>query len=411
MTRELDVYLYDDPVGLLVGGDDGEMTFQYAERWLETPGAAPLSQSLPLRPERFRRNECRGFFGGLLPEQDRREAVARNLGIGPPDDHAMLERIGGECPGAVMFLPRGQAIPDRHTAYRKLCNRELATILRELLRRPLLAGEPGVRLTLAGSQDKLPVRVEGEAIWLPLNGAPSTHILKPNVDRPEGAVFNEVFCMELAAASGLPAAAVELRKVGGLDFLLVERYDRHRRAMLDGSTAVERLHQEDFCQALGIAPEQKYQRKGGPSLPECFALVRSVSSAPVIDLARLLDAVIFNYLVGNHDAHGKSHALLYRGSGGDQRETHVAPLHGVVSGHSWLSSEMAMRIGEQCSSDTVTLSNFEQLAAEARLGKPLVRARLHEVAERAMAAMTKVPIRHPVAERVASAIRRRCKGA
>jgi serine/threonine-protein kinase HipA len=406
MARALDVYLHNDLVGQLVQDNDGDLAFQYAETWLATPGATPLSQSLPLRKERFRRKECRGFFGGILPEQSKRETVARNLGISARNDYAMLERIGGECAGAVTFLPEGETMPERDYRYRELSDQELAAILKELPRRPLMAGEAGIRLSLAGAQDKLAVRIEGGAICLPLGGAPSTHILKPKVDRFEGVVFNEAYCMQLAAAAGLPAAAVETRNVDDLDFLLVERYDRRHNA-----GAVERLHQEDFCQALGIVSEQKYQREGGPSLKQCFALLRGVSSAPVIDLARLLDAVIFHYLTGNNDAHGKNFSLLYRGGGPEEVETRLSPLYDAVSTvyYPELSPEMAMRIGGEYSPEKVTSRDFEQLAGDAQLGKPLVRARVREVIERVMTAVAKVPIGGPVAEKVADLIRKRCE--
>src|SRR5579871_809548 len=173
MARTLDVYLHTDLVGHLTQDDDGDMSFQYAQGWLDQPGAVPLSQSLPLRPERFRRKECRGFFAGILPEEAKREMIARNLGISARNDYAMLERIGGECAGAVTFLPEGAPLPGRHYDYRPLSDDELAGILKELPRRPLLAGEEGVRLSLAGAQDKLAVRIEGGTIGLPLGGAPS----------------------------------------------------------------------------------------------------------------------------------------------------------------------------------------------------------------------------------------------
>ncbi|HEU5020637.1 MAG TPA: HipA domain-containing protein, partial [Bryobacteraceae bacterium] len=212
----------------------------------------------------------------------------------------------------------------------------------------------------------------------------------------------------LAAAAGLPAAAVETRCVNGLDFLLVERYDRRHPT----PAAVERLHQEDFCQALGIVPEQKYQKEGGPSLKRCFALLRDVSSAPVIDLARLLDAVIFNYLAGNNDAHGKNFSFVYYGAGED-RQTRLAPLYDIVSTiyYPELSPDMAMRIGDQYSSENVTPKDFEQLAADARLAKPLVRARLLEMTERVLAAIPKVPAPNTVSGQVANLIRRRCETA
>src|SRR5215472_690875 len=245
MARTLDVYLHTDLVGHLTQDDDGDMSFRYAESWLKRAGAVPLSHSLPLRAERFPRKECRGFFAGILPEESKREMIARNLGISARNDYAMLERIGGECAGAVTFLPQGEPMPDRRYGYRELSDEEIAAILKELPRRPLLAGEEGVRLSLAGAQDKLAVRIEGKTIGVPLGGAPSTHILKPNVERFEDVVFNEAFCMQLASAAGLAAAAVTIRDVAGISYLLVERYDRHHRIAADGPPIVERLHQED----------------------------------------------------------------------------------------------------------------------------------------------------------------------
>jgi serine/threonine-protein kinase HipA len=382
MAKTLDVYLHRELIGHLIQNDGGQMVFDYAESWLEKPGATPLSHSLPLRRKRFTRKECRGYFAGVLPEESKRAIIARNLGISERNDYAMLERIGGECAGAVTFVPAGEPMPARDDHYRALSSTELAGILRELPRRPLLAGETGIRLSLAGAQDKIAVRVEGESVSLPLGGAPSTHILKPAVERFAGVVFNEAYCMRLAATVGLSVAKTEVGRVEDVEYLLVERYDRTHRRTTEGAT-LERLHQEDFCQALGIVSENKYQKEGGPSLKQCFALLREVSSAPVLDLARLLDAVIFNFLVGNNDAHGKNFSLLYRGAGTTIVETRLAPLYDLVSTRYYpeLTRELAMKIGGEYSSDKVSKTNFEQLAEDAGLAKPLVRRRVPELAE------------------------------
>jgi serine/threonine-protein kinase HipA len=306
MARTLDVYLFRDLVGHLTQDDGGQMAFDYAGSWIARAGAYPISRSLPLRKERFSRKQCRGLFAGILPEEGKREIIARNLGISARNDYAMLERIGGECAGAVTFALAGEPLPERNDSYRTLTDAELVATLKELPRRPLLAGEAGVRLSLAGAQDKIAVRVDEDTVSLPLGGAaPSTHILKPAIERFEGVVFNEALAMKLAGAVGLSAAIVETRTVEDMTFLVVERYDRIRRETANQELIVERIHQEDFCQALAIVPETKYQKEGGPSLKDCFNLLRETSSAPVIDLARLLDAVIFNYLVGNNDVHGK----------------------------------------------------------------------------------------------------------
>jgi serine/threonine-protein kinase HipA len=406
MAKILDVYFRRELAGHLIQNDGGQMVFDYAETWLQRPGATPLSHSLPLRQKRFTRKECRGYFAGVLPEENNRAIIARNLGISERNDYAMLERIGGECAGAVTFLPAGETLPARDDHYRALSSPELAGILRELPRRPLLAGETGIRLSLAGAQDKIAVRVDGDTVSLPLDGAPSTHILKPAVERFAGVVFNEAYCMRLAAAVGLPVAKTEIRRVEDVEYLLIERYDRTHRQSPEGESVLERLHQEDFCQALGIVSENKYQKEGGPSLKQCFALLREVSSAPVLDLARLLDAVIFNYLVGNNDAHGKNFSLVYRGVGTASMETRLAPLYDVVSTRYYpeLTRELAMKIGGEYSSDRVSMTNFEQLAEDAGLAKPLVRRRVPELSEAVLLNLGKTGVEHPIAKALAEQI-------
>ncbi len=234
MAKTLNVYLHGGLVGHLVQDAGGRMVFDYAESWLNKPGAAtPLSQSLPLQTKRFNRNECRGYFAGILPEESKREIIARNLGISARNDYAMLERIGGECAGAVTFIPAGQLLPEHNYTYRKLSAGELAAILSELPKRPLLAGEAGIQLSLRSeTQDKVALCMEHGEVYLPLGGAPSTHILKPAVERFEGLVFNEALCMKLAAEAGLPAASVETMNVNGMDYLLVERHDRIHKEVL-----------------------------------------------------------------------------------------------------------------------------------------------------------------------------------
>lgn len=392
------------------------MAFDYRESWLERPSATPLSRSLPLRRERFTLNECRGFFAGILPEESKREIIARNLGISSQNDFAMLERIGGECAGAVTFVSAGEPLPEKNGCYRALSDKELMTILKTLPQRPLLAGEEGVRLSLAGAQDKIGVGVTDGKITLPLGGALSTHILKPDSLRFAGLIINEALCLTLADAVGIPAAKASVHQVDGLDYLLIERYDRKKgipsRGRFGVHAPVRRLHQEDFCQALGIAPEMKYQSEGGPSLEQCFALLRETSSAPVIDLQRLLDAVIFNMLIGNHDAHGKNFSLLYD-EGGTVLEgysTRLAPLYDTLSTvfYPELSGRMAMKIGGEYESNKIFPRHFEKLAESVGLAKSLVKKRVPELTEAVIVSLTKIDMTHPVASKVAALIMSRC---
>jgi len=408
MTRILDVYLHRHLVGKLIQDEHGQMVFDYVESWRGDTKAISLSQSLPLTRRHFNRNDCRGFFAGILPDESQREIIARNLGISARNDFAMLEQIGGECAGAVTFIPEGASLPEREDTYRAISRPQLAEILRTLPRRPLLAGEEGIRLSLAGAQDKIVVHVSGGQISIPLNGAPSTHILKPAIERFAGLVFNEALCMRLARAVGLQAVNAEIGNVEGIDYLLVERYDR---AVSADSKSLKREHQEDFCQALGIVPEHKYQSEGGPSLKQCFELVRATSATPVIDLQALLDAVIFNWLIGNHDAHGKNFSLLYRGEIASGLQTRLAPLYDLVSTvyYPELSSKMAMKLGGEYSSERISPKHFERLAEEAGLAKPMTKRRVVELAETILSTLPTVTTDHPVTASVAKLLQSRCQ--
>ncbi|MEO0996420.1 MAG: type II toxin-antitoxin system HipA family toxin [Pseudomonadota bacterium] len=403
MARALDVYHNQELAGRLIQDDGGQMRFQYDAAWLGRPTPRALSRSLPLREEPFTQRECRGFFGGLLPEEDNRRVIARILGISDRNDFAMLEQIGGECAGAISFLPQDTAVPGDDDRYRELADDELASILRELPRRPLMAGADGIRLSLAGAQDKIAVRLADGRISIPRGFAPSTHVLKPAIDTYEGVVFNEAFCMTLALACGLNPAPAEIGQADGIDYLLAERYDRIR----DEAGTVQRLHQEDLCQALGIPPDKKYQAEGGPSLADCFALLRDASSAPAPDLIALLDAVLFNLLTGNHDAHAKNFSLLYMPDG----SIRLAPLYDLVSTvfYPELTDRMAMRIGKQAKSALVRRRDIDRFAAAAGLGVAQTRARIPALAERLLEAIPGIDKPHPISEAIASLIAGRCE--
>ena len=343
MARTLDVYLEQQLVGHLVQDDGGQMLFRYAPVWLESSESFPISRSLPLREEEFTEKQCKGFFGGILPEQGNRTIIARILQISDRNDFAMLERIGGECAGALTFVPSGETPPRNDSDYRELSDAELTGTLEMLPRRPLLAGEKGVRLSLAGEKDKIAVRLDAQGrIYLPLNYAPSTHILKPAIATWEGLVSNETYCMALAQAVGLKTAPTSAHKIGEIEYLLSQRYDR----AIDEHGTIHRLHQEDFCQALGVPAEIKYQAEGGPGLKDCFVLLRLASSNAVVDLRELLNAIIFNLLIGNNDAHAKNYSLLYERDG----KARLAPLYDLVCTvyYREIENKLAMRVGGEC---------------------------------------------------------------
>jgi serine/threonine-protein kinase HipA len=368
MARELEVWLFSNCIGTL-SLVEGRLSFSYATDWLLRPDAVAVSTSLPLQAEPYEDRSARPFFAGLLPEGELRRLIARQFQVSGRNDFALLDCIGGECAGAVSLLAPGQAWQSMPNDIQWLSELELTAILDELPHRPLLAGKDGLRLSLAGAQDKLPVVFDGARIGLPRNNTPSSHILKPAIPSVEDSVINEGFCMALAAVMQLGPAACKVQTVLDRTFLLVERYDRHT----DATGRRLRLHQEDFCQALGVAPESKYQNEGGPNLVQCFDLVRKATRPSAPHVLRLLDVVIFNALIGNHDAHAKNFSLLFSG-----KSATLAPLYDLLSTAVYpsLTPKMAMKIGSKYEFDDVQPRHWEQFADSAGLSKAQTKQRV-----------------------------------
>jgi serine/threonine-protein kinase HipA len=353
---ELVVWMANRPVGRLIRKSNGNMQFRYDADY----GGPPVSWSLPVQPVAHGHRAARAVFGGLLPEGDVRAVLARNLGISEGNDYGLLDEIGGDVAGAISLLPEGVE-PAAVPASEILDDAQLASLLHELPQRPLAAnaGE-GTRLSLAGAQPKVPVIIDDSGrMALPTNSAAATtHILKPEPARFPGLVDNEAFCMALAGACELQVArTTKSTTKSGLPFLIVERYDRDLT-----TEPIRRLHQEDFCQALGLPADKKYQQEGGPTIAQAADLVRRCTPVPALELPRLIRAVGFNWIVGNCDAHGKNYSLLY-----DRGAPTLAPLYDIVSTAMYpeLTDRLAMSIDGARALSEVDERSWARLASDA----------------------------------------------
>lgn len=356
MADALNVFWHERLVGRLWRDESLSLLFQYDPTWLTAAEASPLSVRLPLQEEPFDPDRVRPFFSNLLPEAGVRSRIARSLGVSEGNDFKLLEELGGDCAGALSLIPEG-ASPGRQGGYRPLSQEELDSMIEEMPQRPLLISQEGVRLSLAGAQEKLPVYMKGDQVFLPQGSLASSHILKPAIPQFPDTVENEAFCMQLAARCGLPVPSVSIRP-GRHRALLIERYDRSPSA--DGP--LRRLHQEDMCQALGVDHARKYETEGGPGLKDCFAVLDRHSSQPILDKRELLGVVVFNFLIGNCDAHAKNFSLLY--SGGALK---LAPFYDLLSTRAYpqLSPKLAMKIGGQIRPEWVGKEHWQRLADDA----------------------------------------------
>lgn len=384
--RTLSVWWDRVVVGTLQVNQHGQMRFTYAADWLADTSRPAISFSLPKQEQPFTQRQCRPFFAGLLPEEAQRDVIAGALGISRGNDFAFLEALGGDVAGALSLWPAGEVppVPEPTGTPRSLSDDELVEVLDTLPRRPLLAGREGLRLSLAGAQTKLPVVLVDDRVALPASGQPTTHILKPAIARYPRTTENEALVMTLAAAVGLPVAPVTARSVEGRSYLLVTRYDRR----FDAKGQTHRLHQEDFCQALGIVPERKYAAEGGPTFKTGFDLLRRATAVPAVAVLAFLDAAIFNLIVGNADAHGKNFSLLYQSAG-----VSLSPFYDLLSTVAYpdLSPNLAMKIARRATLEEIGQVTWTAFAEDIGVPASFVRRRVRELSDAVRNQVTSLP--------------------
>lgn len=354
-NETLEVYQGDKHVGRL--HDARPLRFEYDPAWREHPDAVALSPSLPLARLVHVGDDVVAFFENLLPEGDLRHHL--ELRHQTTTVFGLLKAIGGDTASGFTLLPPGDSpAPPR---YRPISWKALAEHLQHRERGPLLSeqGEEA-RISLAGAQDKLLLMVMKDgSLAIPEGSAPSSHILKPDIQGLRGVwatAINETFCMRLAAELGLEVAEAGYQPETRA--CLVRRYDR----VSDGRGNLRRLHQLDFCQLAGTPSSIKYESDGGPGLAQCRDLLQEVG-APARDLQRLIAWFFFNLLIDNNDSHAKNLATLYTDEG-----PRLAPFYDLMSTtlYSGLSRRFALCMGGEDRPGSIERSHLDALARAMR---------------------------------------------
>jgi serine/threonine-protein kinase HipA len=390
---KLQVFQYDRNVGILEGTANQGITFTYDNVYVGDSSARPLSHSLPLSKDPFPAQKCLPFFTGLLPDGEMKRSISAFLHVSESSSLKLLEALGGECAGTVSLYSdeeRANGISGsdekKKAVYRKIEIADLSKMIGEMDMRPLLIASSGLRLSLAGAQQKIPLaRFDG--IWhLPLGGAPSTHILKPSRHPFPDLAVNEYACMQAAVKCGLPVPKTELLHLNDTPILVIARYDRD----FDGAYPhrIRRLHQEDSCQALAIMPDRKYEADGGPGFAEIVNLINELSRAPILDVRNLLSLAIFNFLIGNCDAHGKNISFLYPVSGGAS----LAPFYDLVSTTAYgnLTTKLSMKLGGEYRIENISRTHFLKLAETTGVGSHFMNSLIGSISEKLFAAFSEI---------------------
>jgi len=316
----LAVELYDTRVGVL-DGDARTFDFTPSAEGIQAFGTASsvLSVTIPLvdRPRRDQAGRRRNWFSELLPEGSQYDYMLQQGGLRAGDTPGFLARYGRDVAGALQVWDLDDPTEPRTPGLRPVSRADIRRLLEDPIGAPLANDPEAGKSSLGGVQPKV-VLVKNDDGWAQaLGGHPTTHILKPRLDGDKQTViYDEEYGSRIARRLGLLDYATAVDDFDGLAALVVERYDR-----VDG----QRVHQEDFSQALGASGNQKYQEVGGVvSLARIAELLKR--HAPEADLIRLARMVILAVASGNLDLHTKNLGLLHTADG----RVALAPAYDVV---------------------------------------------------------------------------------
>ncbi len=346
-------------MGQLVRARGGRLSFRYHEGYLGSGYGVPLSLAIPLDDRDYGHEKISPWLWGLLPDN---ELILARWGqrfhVSPGNCYSLLKGVGEDCAGAVRFIRPEDAEEFADGGKEALSESDVEQRLADLKKDPALGREPADRgqFSLAGAQSKTALQQHGQQWYVPWGSEPTTHILKPPRSDLDGHVENEHFCLRLAAALGLSVARSKVMYFGEEAAIVVERYDR-----VSANGQLTRVHQEDVCQALGVHPSRKYQNEGGPDIVQLMALMDR-SSQSIEDRRRVMEAIIFNYLILGTDAHAKNYSLLL----GRQQQVRLARLYDIASFLPYVDRRkdcrFAMKIGSYYRDAQIQPRHFEKMA-------------------------------------------------
>jgi serine/threonine-protein kinase HipA len=365
---ELLIMIEGNLIGRVRADKAGRLSLDYEASWRESQQGHSLSVTMPLAQLTYLQKPVLSYLWNLLPENPNvLQRWGQQYHVSAANPFKLLENVGADVPGAAQFIPP-ERLEEIQSAQRPTIQwmtiDELGERLRQLradiaaVRRP---GDIG-KMSLPGAQAKTAYYWDTKVNrWgVPGGRTATTHIIKPCVPGFDGLVENEHFCQDIAARLGMPAANSHVLALDQT-YIVVERYDRLPPAA--GSSFVQRIHQEDLCQALGLMPGKKYEEDGGPGIPQIVTLIRRVSSDPDVDVDRFLQANMFNWLIGGTDAHAKNYSLLI-GAGDEIR---LAPLYDLSSQLPYpelIEQRLSMKIGDHHEIRRVGIADWRKLARD-----------------------------------------------
>ncbi|MDY0276861.1 MAG: HipA domain-containing protein [Acholeplasma sp.] len=341
--KTLNVYINSELVGNLEEHNGKKLMFKYLD-----DVKTPISLSMPISKDLYSNSIVRPFFENLLPEGDLLKVISTLYRVSENNPFSILSAIGEDCAGAIQ-ITKNTYLDDSNPP-KIVTEDDFKSIMFKAANNQAFYTK-NMRLSLAGVQNKLTLLIAEDQYYLPTFRFPSTHIIKLKNTHFEDILLNEFFCTDLLNSLKVPTSKIALKTLDNDEYLLIERYDR-----IKSNGLFKRIHQEDFCQILSIYPSKKYQNEGGPSLKNIASAINTHTTYPIVNILLLAKVVVFNYLVGNCDYHGKNIAILHR----EDKTIALTPFYDIVSTSVYqeLSTDLAMKINKKSQLNDLTRADF-----------------------------------------------------
>ncbi|WP_181409032.1 HipA domain-containing protein [Schumannella soli] len=328
MITELEVTLAGQPVGRLGRRSVEDYVLEYDEAWASAGGAVPLSLSLPLARRRHEGRILADFLDNLLPDNpDVRQRWALDAGLSTAESFGLLSEYGQDVAGAMSFRPAGAEVV---SAGESVGDDHIADRIRRITDDPTAwhddAIPPRGQFSLGGAQDKFSLARFGGG-WHETRGEmASTHLFKPRVRGVPDGELVEFVVMRALRWLGVPAAGVSIFDHAETHSLVVERFDRRIDPAGEAGpeSRIERLHQEDMLQALGLPRLRRFEKDGGPGADEIGNLLSRTSGSSSRE--QYATALLLSWILLSTDAHAKNYSIFI-----DAEKVALTPLYDVSS--------------------------------------------------------------------------------
>ncbi len=200
------------------------------------------------------------------------------------------------------------------------------------------------KLSISGVQPKLSMKLDKKNNSLISVAEGGEFILKPQTAAFSNIPENEQCCMDIAAELNIDVPPHCLLPLKDKTWAyIVKRFDRESGL---------KIHQEEFSQIL----ESGDKYKG--SVEQIGRKLKEISTAPGYDVQLFFERVVFNFIIGNGDAHLKNYSIAYK----DKETIRLTPAYDIVCSKLVIPDEEDSALSINSKKNGLKRDDFDKLA-------------------------------------------------